>query len=408
MAASTTLFGPFKQILTMADIPSSGPLKDEKLEIINDGGIRVTGGTIVEIGPYHTIKKENDLLHTVTAPSIALPGYIDAHTHICWAGTRAKDYALRLDGFTYQQIATRGGGILDTVRKTRAAIKEDLVKSMLARLSLLLKRGVTTCEVKSGYGLSWEDEIKILESIAEASQLQAVDLVPTCLAAHVRPPEFESNTSYLNSIVSDLLPLIRKRKLSNRVDIFVEQGAFTVEEGRDYLLKAKKLGFTLCVHADQFSCGGSALAAETGAISADHLEVTGLEELRLLKRAGTIPIVLPGACIGLGIPFPPVRKFLEENLPLVIASDWNPGSAPNGDLVMQAAILGAAEKLTMAETLRAITSNAARALHLHDRGILKEGMRADFLIYSTESYQEILYYQGAMLPSEIIIEGKQK
>lgn len=407
MTTKTTVFGPFHQVLTMDNIPSGGHLNDADLEIVTEAGIRVADGIIIGIGPYKEIKRKGDHLHSSSGTSIALPGYVDAHTHLCWAGSRAKDYALRLSGKTYQEIAASGGGILDTVRKTRAARKKELVEGLIGRLKILAQRGVTTCEVKSGYGLSVEDELKILEAIVEAASLQPVDLIPTCLAAHVRPPEYHSNSEYLNHISEKLLPLVRSKELAHRVDIFIEQGAFSPEEAKKYLLNAKSQGFSVCIHADQFTCGGSRVAAEVCALSADHLEVSGPDELFLLGKASVFPIVLPGACIGLGISYPPARKILDQKLPLVIASDWNPGSAPNGDLVTQAAIMGAAEKLSMAETLRAITSNAALALGLHDRGILKVGMRADFLIYEASSYQEILYHQGSMHPQETIIRGKK-
>lgn len=405
MPKQTTLFGPFQQLLTMDKIPSNGPLKDGHLEILSNAGIRVSEGLILEIGTYEAIRQKNDLLYPCPAPSIALPGYIDAHTHLCWAGSRANDYALRLDGLTYQEIAAAGGGILDTVRKTRAATKQELVDTLLKRLSILAKRGITTCEIKSGYGLSVPEEIKILEAIAEAAFQQNVDLIPTCLAAHVCPWEFESNHDYLDHLSTHLLPEVLAKKLSRRIDIFIEKGAFTVEEGKNYLKKAQQLGFLATIHADQFTCGGSRLAAEVSALSADHLEVSGPEELELLHQAGVFPIVLPGASLGLGIPYAPARAILNQGLPLVIASDWNPGSAPQGDLVTQAALLGASEKLTMAETLRAITSNAARALSLDDRGVLKAGMRADFLIYTAPSYQEILYSQGTLHPHMTFIQG---
>lgn len=407
MVDNPTLFGPFSQIVTGDKLKAEGPLLDDELEILHDAGIIISSGNITAIGSYESLKKQCVKTASFGSKAVALPGFIDAHTHICWAGSRSRDYALRLQGYTYQEIAKEGGGILDTVKQTRQASKEELAASMIERLKILRMRGITTCEVKSGYGLAVNEELKMLEAIRQAQTEQSVTLVPTCLAAHIRPPEFDSNGAYLSYLIEELLPEILRRGLSRRVDIFVEDGAFSSEEALNYLAKAKGMGFTACVHADQFSRGGALVAAKAGAISADHLEVSSVEDLRALKKGKVIPVVLPGASLGLGIPFAPARQILDENLPLTIASDWNPGSAPQGDLLTQAALLGASEKLTMAETLRAITSNAARALGLKDRGILRAGMRADIALFPTDDYRDIFYYQGSLKPSEVIVGGKQ-
>lgn len=407
MNQSVQLYGPFSQILTMAGLPQSGPIKDSQLEIIHDGGIRVSNGMIIEIGNYSTIKKGSDELYEVTENAVVIPGLIDAHTHICWAGSRANDYSLRLQGISYQEIAASGGGILDTVRATRKATKNELNLLMKERVKIHVQRGVTTCEVKSGYGLSFEDEIKILEVINEVNRELPSSLIPTCLAAHTCPPEYRSTKEYLQILKEQLLPKIKQEKLCNRIDIFIEEGAFSCEESQEYLSYAKELGFTLCTHADQFHTGGSEVATKVQALSADHLEVTTEKECVLLKESKVIPIVLPGASIGLGIPFAPARMLLDHDLPLVIASDWNPGSAPQGNLLMQASLIGAYEKLSLAETLAAITSRACLALELSDRGTLEKNKRADFIIFPTNNYQDILYYQGSMLPVEIVINGKK-
>jgi len=397
----TKIFGPFEQIITMDNLPEFGPIDDSQLQIITHGGIRVRNGFILEIGPYNEILIEDDQRIECEEPSVAVPGFIDAHTHMLWAGSRAKDYAMRLSGLSYQQIAANGGGILDTVRSTRAATLEDLEKILTDRVSRHFKRGITTCEVKSGYGLTVVDELKMLQAINRVNEKVEMTLVPTCLAAHTIPWEFDNGALYLETLVNELLPEVKKRKLSNRIDIFIEEGAFSCEQARNYLSKAKNLEFSLCVHADQFSRGGSEIASHIGAISADHLEQSTDVDFKLMKKHNVTPIVLPGASIGLGIPFAPARKILNEGLPLVLASDWNPGSAPQGDLLMQAAILGAYERLTIAETLASITVRPAKALRYSDRGILKKGMRADFSTFPTKNFQDIFYYQGAMHPSKV-------
>lgn len=406
MSEPVTLYGPFSQIVTMAGLPKTGPINDSQLKIIENGGIRVKHGKIVEIGGYQSIKQDSDHTCELGKHCVALPGFIDAHTHMCWAGSRAHDYALRLQGATYQEIAASGGGIIDTVRHTRAATASELASRLKERVQKHLLRGVTTCEVKSGYGLSVEDELKMLEVINAVNEELPSTLIPTCLAAHTRPAEFSSNKEYLEVLKTELLPVIREKKLSHRIDIFIEEGAFNVKESEEYLSYAKNLGFTVCAHADQFHVGGSEVTANIHALSADHLEVTSARECLLLKEAGVIPVVLPGASLGLGIPFAPARMLIDHNLPLVIASDWNPGSAPHGDLLTQAALLGAAEKLTMAETLAALTSRARGALELEDRGTLEVENVADIITFPTTNYQDILYYQGSMSPGSVIIHGE--
>jgi imidazolonepropionase len=339
-------------------------------------------------------------------PLVAVPGFIDAHTHICFGGSRVEDYALRVSGTSYRQIAARGGGILDTVRKTRKTADRDLIKEMLARLKRERRQGITTCEVKSGYGLTVEEELRILRIIRKAGELQEVDVIPTCLAAHAVPKEYASSKEYLNDLTSKLLPNVKKEKLAERIDIFIEEGAFLPEESLKYLEDAQKLGFSLTVHANQFSTGGAAVAAQVKAKSADHLEIISRDECRMLRESQVIAVVLPGASLGLGLPFAPARMMLDEGLSVAIASDWNPGSAPMGQLLMQAAVLGAKEKMTIAETLAGITCRAAWALGIFDRGILSKGFKGDFASFPCRDYREILYHQGSLLPAHVHIKGK--
>lgn len=401
-----TLIGPFKQLLTMNKLEPAGALSDNDLEIIVDGAIAISkDGFITAIGSFNRMQKDYHLFSPIHSPAVALPGLIDSHTHLCFAGSRAADYARRLSGVSYNEIAKQGGGILDTVTKTRLASEDDLTALLLKRSKKLLAQGITTCEVKSGYGLSVDDELKILKAIQKASLLQPVELIATCLAAHVLPPEFSDGKSYLKSIIAELFPLLLNHNLTKRIDIFVEENAFTVAEAREYLTAAKENGFAICLHADQFSRGGALLAAELSALSADHLEVSTTEDFKALAKANVIPIALPGASLGLGLPFPKARQMLDAGLPLVIASDWNPGSAPMGQLLLQAAVLGAAEHLSLAETLAAITVRAARALALNDRGYLAVGKRCDLAVFPCHDFREILYRQGSLHPCAVYTQG---
>lgn len=403
-----TLTGPFKQILTMDNLPPKGHLSDDQLEIIPDGGILHQHGKIIEIGKYEQLKHKNPdvTIERLDGDWVVLPGMIDVHTHICWAGSRANDYALRLSGKSYLEMAESGGGIWNTVEKTRKTTRIELAELTAQRAQKLLKQGVTTIEVKSGYGLSFEDELEMLEAIKLADRNSLAELVPTCLAAHILPQDFDGNeVEYLQHIIDKLLPEIKKKNLTKRVDIFVEKSAFSVTEAKYYLLKAKELGFEIAIHGDQFTTGVAELANEVKAVSIDHLEAANDEEIAILAKGNVIPVVLPGASIGLGEPFAPAHKLLDAGTSLVIASDWNPGSAPMGNLLTVAAILGAFEKLTMTEVLAALTCRAALALNKPDRGILKPELKADFIAFKTNDYREILYRQGELKPEKVWKNG---
>lgn len=408
---SHILIGPFKQLVTMAGLPEAGAIADEELEVLEDAGVLVYDGFVVLVERYDKLLKiaqeKGYTLQKIEESMVLLPGLIDSHTHICFAGSRANDYAMRVAGKSYLEIARSGGGILDSVRKTRQATLVELVDLLKKRCDRHLSEGVTTCEVKSGYGLTTEEELKMLEAIQLVNKHHALELVPTCLAAHMRPPEHTDSRLYLQEVITQLLPQVKEQGLSNRVDIFIEDTAFSEEESLEYLLAAKEMGFEITVHADQFSTGGSRIAAEAGAISADHLEASGEEEIALMRDAGVVATVLPGASLGLGMHYARARKMLDGGLCLAIATDWNPGSAPMGDLLMQAALLGAAEKLTMAETLAGITVRAAKALNLSDRGTIEKGQLADMIAFSTDNYKEILYQQGKLKPTQVWKQGRE-
>lgn len=401
------LLGPITQILTMDRLPAGGAIADGQLPVLEDQWIRYAGGNITGIGQLDQLRQPRDRIHELTTPYVCLPGLIDAHTHLCYAGSRAADFTSRLSGMSYNAISAMGGGILETVRKTRQCPLQQLTESLIERIKIVLSQGVTTCEIKTGYGLNYDDEMKMLEAIRRASKEVAISLVPTCLAAHTKPPEFRDNKEYLNFVIHRILKTIVEGDFCHRVDIFIDDHAFTAKEAKPYLIAAKNMGFKIIVHADQFTVGGSFLAAEVGALSADHLEVSGPKEFEALKNGNVVPIVLPGACLGLGLPFPNCRGILDAKLPLTIATDWNPGSAPMGNLLLQASVLAMNCKLTTAETLAAITTRAAQALHLNDRGILKQDYRADLILFPTDDFRDILYSQGNLMPSKIIVNGCQ-
>ncbi|MBN3583561.1 imidazolonepropionase [Algoriphagus aestuarii] len=405
-----TLIGPISQLLTLDKLPLKGALKDEQLEVIEKAGILMEDEKILETGVFSELLiKANSLnakIIELKSDFVAMPGWIDCHTHICFGGSRARDFSMRNAGKSYLEIAEAGGGIWDTVTQTRNLSQSELAKRTVLNANRHFNDGVTTIEVKSGYGLTVDEELKMLRGIKEASCETKADVIPTCLAAHMKPRDFEgTNQEYLKIIAEELFPILISENLSNRIDSFIEKSAFSAEEIKEYYLKAKDCGFELTVHADQFTPGGSEVAVNFNAKSADHLEASSDKEIELLAKSNTVAVALPGASIGLGCAFTPARKILDQGGSLAIGSDWNPGSAPMGDLVAQASILATFEKLSTAEVLAALTFRAAAALGLEDRGKLKKGLLADFNLYSTHDYREILYHQGKMKPGQVWKRG---
>lgn len=389
----------------MVNLPERGAISDNSLEIIDDGGVVIEDGKIIEVGDFLSLSKNDLDVKEITYPCVLLPGFIDSHTHVCHYGNRSDEYAKRNSGISYQQILEEGGGIHNTMNSTSNSTDEQLKDETLNRLKRHFQEGVLTCEVKSGYAPNLEDEVRMLRIINEIDSSNDIDLIPTCLAAHVTPKKYESSKKYLDSIVNDLLPIIKEENLSNRVDIFIEEKAFSITEASNFLEKIKN-DFYITAHANQFTSGGLKVGVDNGAVSVDHLEVITDQEIDYLSKSDTTGVVLPGCSLGLGIPFAPARKLLDYNCKVSIASDWNPGSAPMGDLLMQASLLGSTEKLSNAEVLAGITCRAANALSLEDRGSLENGKIADMIGFKTNDFRDILYNQGKLKPSFICKRGK--
>lgn len=389
----------------MVNLPERGAISDNSLEIIDDGGVVIEDGKIIEVGDFLSLSKNNLDVREITYPCVLLPGFIDSHTHVCHYGNRSDEYAKRNSGISYQQILEEGGGIHNTMNSTSNSTDEQLTDDTLNRLKRHFQEGVLTCEVKSGYAPNLEDEVRMLRIINEIDSSNDIDLISTCLAAHVTPKKYESSKKYLDSIVNDLLPIIKEENLSNRVDIFIEEKAFSVTEASNFLEKIKS-DFYITAHANQFTSGGLKVGVDNGAVSVDHLEVITDQEIDYLSKSDTTGVVLPGCSLGLGIPFAPARKLLDNNCKVSIASDWNPGSAPMGDLLMQASLLGSTEKLSNAEVLAGITCRSANALSLEDRGSLENGKIADMIGFKTNDFRDILYNQGKLKPSFICKRGK--
>ena len=326
---------------------------------------------------------------------LVVPGLIDAHTHLAFAGWRADEFERRLRGERYQDIAAGGGGILRTVAATRLATEDDLVARASQFVAGIAALGVTTVECKSGYGLTIEDELKQLRVYRALDASQPLRFVPTLLAAHVVPPEFrDDRAQWIDTICERLIPRVAGDRLAMFCDVFVDEGAFTIDEGRRVLGAGMRHGLRPKVHADQLGDGGgAALAAEVAAVSADHVEHISSTGIAALARSGTVAVTLPIAAACLDQPPPPARALIEAGVGVAVATDFNPGSAPSFDLPLAMWLACTRQRMTPAETLDGATRQAARAVDLHHQiGTLEAGKSADFALLDAESVTDWLYF----------------
>ena len=339
-----------------------------------------------------------------------IPGLIDSHTHLVFAGTREDEFVARCAGKTYLEIAQAGGGIQRTVQAVREASLDELVALALPRLGRMLSYGVTTVEIKSGYGLTVDDEIKMLEAVRRLSELQPIELVPTYFAAHTLPPEYrDRRKAYVDLVVSDeLMGRVAEEGLAEFCDVFCEESAFTVDEARRVLEKGKERGLLPKIHADQITqMGASRLAAEVGAITAEHLEHIDEGGIAALKEASVIAGLLPGCSFYLGVPQAPARRLLDEGIPVTIATDYNPGSSVVESLPLTLSIACTQAKMTPSEALVGATAHAAAALARGDRiGRIEVGMQADLVILDVPSVDQWLYQVGRDAVQSVIKKGR--
>ena len=383
--------------------PTSIPLVGEAMGQVvrhSHADVLIDGNQIVEIG--QNLDFSNSKVIDVSG-KVIVPGFVDPHTHLVWSGSREHELEWKLEGRTYQEILADGGGILRTVEETRKASKEDLQSESLIRLKNAVRHGTTTIEIKSGYGLEKETEIKQLEVANWLGTLGLAETVVTYMGAHAIPEDMDRYT-YVASISENLEEL---RKLAEFCDVFCEEGAFTEEESRTILEAARNAGFGLKIHADEFGdTGGGKLAAELGVISADHLAGSTLETIQALRDSGVIGVLLPGTPLAiLSDHFAPARKMIANNLPIAIATDCNPNCYTESmQLVQQLAVFRMG--MTPAESLVASTINAALAIGKTDRGCIAEGWKADLLICDIPDYRHLTYHFGINHVETVIIGGK--
>jgi imidazolonepropionase len=388
-------------------------LGDGPLGVVRDGALAAADGRIVWIGAAADLAREVRL-----APAgrrldargrVALPGFVDSHTHLCFAGSREEEYAMRARGASYQEIAAAGGGILSTVRATRAASVDELVAATRPRLATVLAHGTTTVEVKSGYGLATADELKMLEAIRRLGQAQPVEVHATFCGAHEVPPEYRDRTDeYVDVVVHEMLPAVAERGLARYVDVFCEEGVFSVEQSRRILEGGARAGLRAKLHADEFvTLGGAELAAEVGALSADHLLRARLDGVAAMAKAGVTATLLPGTAFFLGLPYAPARSFLETGVRVALASDFNPGSSMGPSLPLVTTMAVSQMRMTPEDALLGITLHGAHAMGLADEvGSLRPGKQCDLVLADVPSWRSLSYYYGVNHVSRVLKRGR--
>ncbi len=399
------------QLITLAGLkrPRVGAEMSE-LAIIRDGGMLIREGKIEIAGSSEEVAKNARDVEIIDAGGrVVLPGFVDAHTHLVFAGNRLDDFERRARGETYGQIAEAGGGIWSTVEKTRAASGEELFTQAQNHAKWFLRCGTTTVEAKSGYGLTVEDELKILRVMRRLDEEKALEIVPTFLGAHAVPRELDVN-EYIDLVIDKMLPRITKEKLAEFCDVFCECGYFTIDQSRRILRAARKLGLGLRIHADQLSNSGAAqLAAELKATTADHLEKTDEKGIAAMKSAGVQPVLLPGSVYALGsTAYPRAREMLDAGLAVVLATDFNPGSSPTPSMPMILSLACTQMKMSPAEAITASTINAAYSLNRGGKiGSLERGKLANFSIFDCEDYRELAYWFGIPQTHSVYVKGER-
>lgn len=341
---------------------------------------------------------------------VVMPGFVDAHTHAVFAGSRVDDFERRCLGLSYQQIAAEGGGIRSTVRQTRAATEDQLFAQARRHAKWFVRGGTTTIEVKSGYGLTTEDELKILRVAKRLGEDGRIRVVPTFLGLHAVPSEFDGRKAdYVDLVLREILPKVAQDGLAEYADAFIETGYFDADDARALARDAKQHGLKLRLHVDQFTnSGGARLAAELGAATADHLERADAEGIAAMKRIGVQPVILPASVYGLGLThYPPARQMIDAGLAIVLATDFNPGSSPTPSMPMAISLACTQMKLTPAESISAATINAAYSLGRGGQiGSLEPGKLADFAIFDTNDYREIAIWFGVELAQATYVGGR--
>ena len=410
------IFHNISQLITLSGGPQRG-LTLGKLGIIEQGAIVCEGEVILAVGEENEIVERYPHADRVDLQGKAVvPGFVDPHTHLIWAGDRAGEFEMRLQGKSYMEIMAAGGGILATLTATRQASLEQLVEEARSRADIAFSHGTTTIEAKTGYGLDIETELRQLEAILELDRTASIEIVPTYMGAHAIPPEYKGNTAgYTRFLCEEALPVTKQWWLEHAtgkplpfVDVFCEAGVFEIEETREILTVAKDLGFPIKLHADEFeNLGGASLAAELEAVSADHLVKTSLEDIAQLAASETVAVSLPGTPFGLAQQeYTPAKEILAADGYLALATDLNPGTTWNESMQFIQALACRYLKLTPAQALAASTINSAKAVALERKvGSIEAGKQADFLALTTPDYRNLSYRYGSNQVAMVVKKG---
>lgn len=407
-------------IKNIGELLTCSPLAREKrahsismsdLGRIKDAWLFVSDGKIADFGqglPPNEIMTGNSVKIIDAEKKLILPGLVDAHTHPLFAGARFQEFSMRLDGKSYQEIASQGGGIQASVEATRIASATTLSHKLQDSLNKFLEFGITTIEVKSGYGLSVQEELRHLQILKDAKSQCKQQLITTCLALHAVPSEYKSSHDYIKVITQELLPLVAERELAQYVDAFIENGYFSAAECEGYFQQAKHLGLKIRIHADEFSDSGAAVtAALYGAASADHLQFANQKGIQAMAEAGVIATVLPGTSLYTAIPFTDASRFTQAKCGVAIATDFNPGSCGIFNLPMLASLAGLHCHLNTAEVIAGVTYAPAKSLDLGaQKGALIQGFDADFLMHPASCIEEWLADMGQTMPDQVWIDGE--
>ena len=379
-----------------------------ELPVLSNSFLAISGGVISDFGSMEQIPTFSVTEEIDAGGSFVFPSFVDSHTHLIFATSREEEFVMKIKGSTYQEIASRGGGILNSAKKLQHTSEDELLQSALNRAAEIISTGTGAVEIKSGYGLTVKDELKMLRVARTMSQHTPLTIKTTFLGAHAVPSGMEKE-DYIKIIINEMIPAIAAEKLADYIDVFCELGFFSMDETERIVEEGKRFGMKPRIHANQLHrSGGVQVGIKTGALSVDHLESIGDEEIGMLKNCLTMPTALPGAAFFLGLPFPPARQMLSSGLPLALASDYNPGSAPSGNMPLMISLACIKMKMTPEEAINAATMNTAYALELSDtHGSITMGKAANVFITKPMSSVAFLPYAfGTSMIDKVILNGK--
>lgn len=393
-------------IKNIGQLKTPGPGLHDPVTTISNAGVFIDKGRIAWVGPMEKAQIPDQVTEVDATGQTVTPGLIDCHTHLVFAGDRSEEFFQRTQGSTYEEIAAAGGGIRTTVKKTRSASSTDLLRSARHRIRRWIQQGVTTLEMKSGYGLDSESEYRMLKVIDQLRRESPIDISPTFMGAHDLPPDIDK-TVWINQIIQDLIPSVAKENLAEAVDVFCETGVYSVGESDRILAAARKAGLSVKVHSDELTpLGGASLAARYQAWSADHLLCVTDQGIRDLATSGTVAVLLPGTALYLKKPYAPARDLLSAGIPVALATDFNPGSCPMEHLSMVMALAALYMGLSADECLKGVTSHAARALgRNHLTGCLVPGYRADLVIWNAPDWNHLIYHPSVNHAAAVMAAG---